>query len=594
MAGLIRELRRRNVFKVAVAYLALAWVVIQVTALAVPALNLPKSLNGVVFYLGLIGFPFALLFAWAFELTPDGVRRTGRPEPDEVANGTRGRGLNYVIIGLLAIGLVWFAVDKYVGWNVGLPSGLESREATIAVLPFVDMSESGENQYLGDGIAEEVLNALVGVGGLKVASRTSAFSFRGDAVKAEDIGAALNVRHVLEGSVRRAGDRVRVTAQLIDVETGFHLFSRQLERKSNDLFAIENEIAQEIVRALKPSLGIEDTDSLVQRQTDNPAAHELRMRARYAFFGASQSSLDDAVDYIQQALQLDREFWLARGELAYAYMYRAFYSHHVPNMLKAMEQASITLEHDPDNGPALLVAAALAGIVDHDQVRAGKSYQQLLDQPPADQSILRFNYSNLYLLPRGETEKAIAVLSEEEARNPLAGNLKLGLAQAYTASGNYEKAAEKLEELKAMQPDHWAVYQFGARILLEQHKPEEALSLALRGREKYGLMINMLLRTIADAYLSLGRDDEAHTIVAEAAQSYRDGEGLHASDIAYGYVMLGDYEEAEKWFTRSLEIREPHALWLIGFLRGEEGFNHSPFFLDMLQRLNLPAPGDAG
>lgn len=594
MGELIKELRRRNVFKVAVAYLALAWVVIQVTSLAVPALNLPGVLNGVVFYLGLVGFPFAIFFAWAFELTPQGVRRTSDTESADGISRTRGRGLNYLIIGLLAIGLVWFAVDKYSGWNVGLPAGSESREASIAVLPFVDMSEGGDNQYLGDGIAEEILNALVGVGGLKVASRTSAFSFRGDAVKAEDIGAALNVRHVLEGSVRRSGERIRVTAQLVDAQTGFHLFSRQLDRESEDLFAIENEIAQEIVRALKPSLGLQESDSLVKRLTDVPAAQDLRMKGRYAFFGASQTSLDEAVDYIQRALQLDPDFWLARGELAYALVYRAFYSHHVPNLIKAAEQTAITLEHDPDNAPALLVAAALSSIVEHDHAKAKNSYQKLLDHPPADQSILRFNYSNLYLLPRGETEKAIAILSEEEARNPLAGNLKLGLVQAFTASGNYAKAAEKLEQLKAMQPDHWAAYQFGARILIEQRKPEEALRLALQGRDKYGLMINMLLRTITDAYLSLGRGDEARTIVAGAAQSYHEGEGLHACDIAYGYVMLGDYDEAAKWFTRSLEIREPQTIWLMGFLRGEEGFNRSPIFLEMLHRLNLPAPRDAG
>ncbi len=144
MAGLIKELRRRNVFKVAVAYLALAWVVIQVTALAVPALNLPRTLNGVVFYIGLIGFPFAIFFAWAFELTPEGVRRTGESDAEAVATGPRGKGLNYLIIGLLGMGLAWFAVDKWVGWNFTSTEDSTSREASIAVLPFVDMSEGAK------------------------------------------------------------------------------------------------------------------------------------------------------------------------------------------------------------------------------------------------------------------------------------------------------------------------------------------------------------------------------------------------------------------------------------------------------------------
>jgi len=590
MARLIKELRRRNVFKVAVAYLALAWVVIQVTALAVPALNLPKSLNAVVFYLGLIGFPFALLFAWAFELSPDGVRRTSRPESGEAASGTRGKRLNYAIIGLLVIGLLWFAVDKYVGWNIGPPAGPDSREASIAVLPFVDMSEAGENQYLGDGIAEEILNALVSVSGLNVASRTSAFSFRDGTVKTEEIGAALNVRHVLEGSVRRAGDRIRVTAQLIDVDTGFHLFSRQLDRESEDLFAIENEIAQEIVRALKPSLGIQDSDSLVERLTDIPAARELRMKARYAFFNASQTTLDESVAYLREALALDPEFWIARGELAYAHVYRAFYGRHVGELVKASKQAAITLEHDPTNGPALLALAALTGFVERDQDKAGQLYEELRKNAPSDSSILAFNYSDLYLLPRGEVERAIAVLLEEESVNPLAANLKLALVHAYFAAGDYERSAKKLEELNAMTKDIWATYTFGSKLLLRRGRADEALTLALEARSRFGLAPSFLTGIITEAYVKAGRGDEARAFLAETIDSYRRGEFHRNIDIALAYVALGDYANARIWIQRSLDLCEPQLLFYAGFLRVEEGFAESDELRDILVQMGLPAP----
>jgi len=576
MTGLLKELKRRNGFKVAVACLALGWLVVQVTSLAVPALNLPAVLNTIVFYLGLIGFPFALFFAWAFELTPEGVRKTSeRDSPD--AQRPRGHGLNYLIIG--------------VGWDIGRPAASDSRDASIAVLPFVDMSEGGENQYLGDGIAEEILNALVGVGGLKVASRTSAFSFRGGTVKAEDIGDALHVRHVLEGSVRKAGDRIRVTAQLIDVETGFHLFSRQLDRQSADLFAIENEIAQEIVKALKPSLGVAESGTLVKRLTSNTAAQELRMKARYAFFDPSQDALDDAVSYIYQALELDPQFWQARGELAYAHVYRAFYGPHVGDMVSAARQAAITLEHDPHNGPALLVYAAQAAIVDRDQALAGGVYEQLLATPPSDRSILVFNYSNLHLLPNGEYDKAIAILLEEEGRNPLAGNLKLGLVQAYFAAGDYLKCAEKLEQLRAMTRDHWAMYTIASNLLLQEGKPQEALQRALQGREHFGLAPSMLIGTIVKAYLQAGQIDGARQFMADTVQSYREGTFLRNVDIAFGFVALGDYEEAEKWINRSLDLREPNLLFYIGFIRVEEGFNRSAIFTRLLEIMNLaPMP----
>ena len=586
MAGLLKELKRRNVFKVALAYLALGWVVVQVTSLAVPALNLPAVLNTIVFYLGLIGFPFALLFAWAFELTPEGVRKTADSDSPD-AHRPKGQGLNYLIIGLMAIGLVWFAVDKFVGWNIGLPAVSDSRDASIAVLPFVDMSEGGENQYLGDGIAEEILNALVGVTGLKVASRTSAFSFRGGTSKAEDIGDALHVRHVLEGSVRKAGDRIRVTAQLIDVETGFHLFSRQLDRQSEDLFAIENEIAQEIVKALKPSLGLADSDTLVKRLTDSPAAQELRMKGRYAFFDPSQDTLDDAVSYIYEALELDPRFWQARGELAYALLYRSFYGPHVGDMVSAARQAAITLEHDPHNGPALLVHAAQAAVVDHDQALAGSIYERLLATPPSDRSILVFNYSNLHLLPNGQYDRAIAILLEEETRNPLAANLKLGLVQAYFAAGDYSRCAEKLEQLRPMTRDHWSMYTFASNLLLMEGKPQEALQQALLGRDRFGLAPSMLISIIVKAYLQSGRSEEAQQFMAETVRSYREGTFLRNVDIASGFAALGDYDEAEKWINRSLDLREPNLLFYIGFLRAEEGFNRSPVFTRLLETMNL-------
>lgn len=589
---LIQELKRRNVFKVAVAYLALGWIVVQVTALAVPALNLPRVLNPIVFYLGLVGFPFALFFAWAFELTPEGVRKTSAEDTPEGSRGGASRGLRYLVIGLMAVALAWFAFDKFKASGSAPADAEEVRDPTIAVLPFVDMSEGGENQYLGDGIAEEILNGLVAVPGLKVASRTSSFSYRGDSARIEDIGHTLKVRHVLEGSIRRSGNRLRVTAQLIDVQTGYHLFSRQLDRQSDDLFGIQDEIAREIVRTLRPTLGLPDSVSVVRRLNASPEAQELRMKARYAFFNATQNALDDAVNYMNHALVLEPKFWLARGELAYAYLYRAFYIDHVLNSVNAAEQATITLEHEPDNGPALLVRAALLSMVEFDQAAARKIYDRLLSVGIPDRSILMLNYSALYLNPHGAYDRAIEMLLDEETRNPRAGNLKLGLTQAYIAKGDYARAAEELEQLRAISGDVWAIYQFGARVLLEQGKAQQALELAQAGRKKFGLSPQMLLRTMVEAYLKLGREDDARALVAEADRLYSEGKPVWAASIAYGYVMLGDYAAAGGWLNRSLELREPQLLFIISFLRQEEGFNRSPEFTKILQEMNLPLPAE--
>ncbi|MFT5693423.1 MAG: TolB-like protein, partial [Oceanicoccus sp.] len=249
MNGLFEELKHRNVFRVGIAYLALTWLIIQITNIAVPALNLPETLNSIVFYLGLIGFPFALLLAWAFELTPGGLKRSSDVADDASIRADSSRKLNYIVIGMLvfiaAIAL-WQgqstpAAESGVSRIATIPADNSPAKAaaspskaasdtirnqhSIAVLPFVNMSSDPEQEYFSDGLSEELLNLLAQIRELKVTGRTSSFAFKGRNEDLRKIGEQLNVATVLEGSVRRSGNRLRITAQLIKVEDGFHLWS---------------------------------------------------------------------------------------------------------------------------------------------------------------------------------------------------------------------------------------------------------------------------------------------------------------------------------------------------------------------------------
>ena len=264
--SILRELRRRNVFKVGIAYIVVAWLLLQVADVILNNVTAPGWIFQVILLVLAIGLPLILLFAWAFELTPEGLKREHEVDRDESITTHTGKKLNRVIIGVLVLALAYFAYDKFQSRSQELfaPVALEPLKneqgttvaeqadaKSIAVLPFVDMSAEKDQEYLSDGISEELLNVLAKVPELKVTSRSTAFFYKGKDFKISDIGRELNVAHVLEGSVRKSGNRVRITAQLIDVDSDTHLWSESYDRTLDDIFAVQDEIANEVVSELK-------------------------------------------------------------------------------------------------------------------------------------------------------------------------------------------------------------------------------------------------------------------------------------------------------------------------------------------------------
>ena len=310
--GLIAELKRRNVFRVGIAYLVLGWVVIQVTDTVAPALNMPDWTLTVVTWFGIIGSPFAIFFAWAYELTPEGIKREHEVDRSESVTHSTGRKLDFAIIGLMAVALGFVVWDAYLSGSgeetlvsetpakdVGTVT-TERIPASIAVLPFVNMSE--DKDYFADGLSEELLNLLAKIPGLKVAGRTSSFAFKGRNEDLREIGQALNVGTVLEGSVRRSGDRLRVTAQLIKVEDGFHIWSNTYDRKMADIFDIQDDVARAISEALRLHLS-----SAESRPTENTEAYALYLEA-LATRDFVSGDISEALALLNRAIALDPGF----------------------------------------------------------------------------------------------------------------------------------------------------------------------------------------------------------------------------------------------------------------------------------------------
>jgi serine/threonine-protein kinase len=362
------ELKRRNVYKVAVAYAVVGWLVIQVTATIVPALHLPDGLTTIVVVLVLVGLPIALVIAWAFELTPDGLRRAEDIDPVATSRAPKKYAWIYVVVIGVMFSIGLFLVGRYSAKSPASTAGTEATAKSIAVLPFVNMSADKNDDYLSDGMTEELINVLSKVPGLRVPGRTSCFAFKG---KNEDnifrkVGDQLHVGAVLEGSVRKAGEKLRVTAQLVNVADGYHLWSKDYDGDVKDVLNFQSNVAEQVVQALQMKLGIDETRALAKKPTENPEAHRLYLLGRYEFAKYTETGWNNAIRYYEQALKLDPNYALAYCGLAdnYAYMGSVVMPENEA-IAKEKEFAQKALALDPELAEAhMSLAVVLVGAYD--------------------------------------------------------------------------------------------------------------------------------------------------------------------------------------------------------------------------------------
>src|SRR5947209_16040480 len=331
------ELKRRNVYKVAVAYAVVSWLLIQAASIFFPAFDAPPWVMKIFIIVVMLGFPVALIFSWAFEITPEGIKLESEIEPSKSIKRRTGRKIVAVTIALavIAVGLfVYQLVQPQVGTSLrdvrsdsakdegrlGEPS-LPAPNKSVAVLPFVNMSADKNDEYLSDGMTEELINVLSKVPGLRVPGRTSCFAFKGK--NEEDIfrkvGDQLHVGTVLEGSVRKAGEKLRVTAQLINVSDGYHLWSKDYDGDVKDILSFQSNVAEQVVQALQVQLGTEAARALSKKPTENPEAYRLYLLGRYHFAKFTRAGWTNAIHYFEQALQIDPSYTLAYCGLADTY-----------------------------------------------------------------------------------------------------------------------------------------------------------------------------------------------------------------------------------------------------------------------------------
>ena len=347
-----RELERRRVIRVVSIYCVAAWIIIEAADVVLPALFMPDWILRLIIILAMIGFPFAVGMAWIFDLTSAGVVRTPDEVPDAKLERPSGRWVDFAAIGILLALVVYL-------WQRPVDAPQTTVGTAIAVLPFADLSPEGDSAYLGDGIAEELLNSLANLEGLRVAARTSSFAYRNTEKSVQDIGAELKVDTVLEGSVRKAGDQLRITAQLINVSDGFHLWSSTFDRRLDDIFAIQDEIAAAIADAMRVELFADGDET--KRATDDITAYELYLKGRHEARQRTAESLERALQYFQQAIAQDNQFAPAHAGLAEAAILIGEYGNFT--MLQARALAEPALANALAIDPQLAEAYAARGLL---------------------------------------------------------------------------------------------------------------------------------------------------------------------------------------------------------------------------------------
>ncbi|MDX1406224.1 MAG: tetratricopeptide repeat protein [Woeseiaceae bacterium] len=568
------ELKRRNVFRVAIAYLIAAWLVLQVTDIVVPILELPDAVSKAVLLFIAVGFVISVILAWAYELTPEGVKLEKDVVRSQSITHRTGRKLDFIIIAVLAIALTFFALDKFV-WNTRTPPAeiASTAQQAIAVLPFVNMSANEDQEYFSDGLTEELLNLLARVPQLRVTSRSSAFYYKGKEFRIADVGRELGVGHILEGSVRRSGDTIRVTAQLINVAEDAHVWSNTWDRTLDDVFEIQDEIAQAVVDELRVRL-VGDTPRAFSA---DPEAYSLYLRAKHIWTERTVANNRRAEEMLKNAIEIDPTFVAAWLEIGYVY----FDSQGIG--IRASEEAAElardaahnALRLDATNGQAHALLATVASAIEQDLATAISEIDIAMTLAPNNADVVRIaGFTKIRL---GNFEEGLALYERAITLDPLGVGSWYSIGLGYMAAERLEEAEAAFRRAIELNPDGIGNHQRLATVLLLRGEHgaalEEIQSEPVEARRR---QVRALI------YQSMGDNERAQ---AEHEALIALGERW-TYEIAQNYAYRGMIDEAFHWLDRAI-ARNDGSLWYLASDPFLDSIRDDPRFEAIERRLGI-------
>ena len=573
MKNFFTELKRRNVIRAAGLYLVGAWLLVQVASTVLPMFGAPAWLPRSIVVLLVIGFIPALIFSWVFELTPQGLKRDEDVPAEQSISPQTGRRMDRMIIVVLVLALAYFAVDKFLLNQRGekpaatttlSQSSLTPNEKSVAVLAFANLSDDKGSEYFSDGISEELLTVLQKIPGLHVAARTSAFSFKGKNATAQEIGQKLGVAHLVEGSVRKAGDVVRIAARLTQANTGEEQWSENYTRNLKDVFAVQTELAQTIVEQLRGQLtggaANPTTKAEIQAEvraaekggTKNVEAHEAYLQGRFFLNRHSEKETDQARAAFERAVELDPNFALAWAGLAQTHVWDCNYAteggqkgfnDHLAAARDAVERA---LALEPDLPEALFPRAMIETNFDYNWKGAAETLRKALALAPQDPALL-MEAGNL-AQARGEITQGLDLFRRAVASDPVNAQARAFLASSLSGSGHQEEARAEYAreiELNPSAPNSYAG--MGTTYLL-QGKFEEAATTAQKDAADWARLL-----TVSCARWGQNRIPESDAALAELIKIASETGAYQIAEV-YGY--RNDKDKAFEWLERARRQRD--------------------------------------
>lgn len=533
---LISELKRRNVLRMATIYAVAAWLIMQVADVLIGLANLPESIGPVIVVLLGVGFPIALAVSWFYELTSEGISFDKGSEAEVRARHAPTRRMNVILIALLSAGLLLFAYER---WWIGPPP-----ERSIAVLPFADLSAGQDQTFFSDGISEEILNVLAKIPELRVMSRTSSFRYRGD-VHLPDVAKELNVLYVLEGSVRRAGDRIRVTAQLIDARSNTHLWSENFDRALTDVFAIQDDIAASIADELKLRLA----STRPPTKTTDPETYALYLQARH-FQAIQWDHPEEAEALLTQVLERDPEFVPALNLMVTTIFsltggsdnHKYAQDDGIRRMRDYVDRA---LAIDPDNSEALAHRGWMAFFYSGDLETAASFIERALLLDPTNPQTLWV--ASVISRRLGRNDDAIEFAETALTRDPLCSGCLYTLALARMRSGQFDRALAAAERRAQLMSGGW--FTQGDIYLLRGDINE-----ALQSYEKQDEDRIAWLGRSAIAFHELGEVDARDAALEELKTIDESRARVYVAEV---FAWIDNNELAFEWLYASMDPKHP-------------------------------------
>ena len=575
------ELKRRNVYKVAIAYAVVAWLLMQVASQIFPFFEIPNWAVRLVVLVLIIGFPIALIIAWAFEATPEGIKRT--EAADAAGQRSRGGAWIYVVAIGAALSVGLFLLGRYSA-PVRKAASVEVSDKSVAVLPFENLSGNPENAYFTEGIQEEILTRLAKIADLKVISRTSTQHFKSSPDNLPQIAQQLGVANILEGSVQRAADQVHVNVQLIKAASDAHLWAEAYDRKLTDIFAAEAEIAKTIADTLQAKLTGSEKNAIAKRPTTNPEAYELYLKGRFFWNKRTGADLRKAIEYFNQALGKDPSYALAYVGLADSYSLLYYYggtASPADSFPQAKAAAKKALALDDTSAEAHTSLAFVLESYDFDLKQSLKEFERAIELNP-NYATAHHWVANGVLSALGQFDRAIAEGKRAAELDPLSLIINANVGEDCLYARRYDEAIAQLRKTIEMDPRfYYAHWNLGEALQLTGQL-NEAIA-------EYRKAVELnddpnVLALLGQAYGRAGQREDAQKILARLSEEPR-SRYVHAYSFALMYLVFGDKDRAIDEMGRAYRERAGADVFLIKVDPMLDDLRGNPRFEALVQKV---------